>query len=889
MPRPFTNNDESSLSNMEPQSQYSGRMPVLSSSRGGHHHQTSYHREGHRAYHLPYARPSNHGHGTEATPFFGEPSHRPYGYEYYGDNKPYAMPITNLSIHSQGPQVHQLGQSCAPGSLPPSEIPGVANRPHPANPKKEEAKKKPPRPYTEYNIFFQLERERILGELEEEQRKKQRDDAVCTMKDMDDVKLNSEEADGVTMKKGKTEMMDDVVTSPNDLDEEDDSPQYTTPSSPGIVLNRPSDCNDILPRPTRFEHLQLAPLWYDSTHRLALSKINKSRRRHRKTHGLVGFLDLTKRISKAWAEADDATKEYCKRVANRQLQIYKEELKLWKTRQDLPVDDVEGDDGEENGEQPESGTSGNNLQQHVRKQNMLRMREISSVSSGVPVNTKSAMPPPPPPPPPHPLAMPVSAPIAHNGFIQRYDEYWQQQQVLYQRQGPYLHPIHPQHRIAGHPPRPYHAPVIPRLTPNSECRGGHKDNVLAGVSDMNHTALDELMHRRKIYGSRVSAEQNPQKFRSPGTSRQERSSNKSRKNDVDKMPKQVGNNSKDGDNSAKSYLSPSEIMERTPSSTAAITPSPSRRHASSHPESDANGNVGMDKDLSATDSGNGKNAAFTPGSNLPSAMNDLSPNSTSPGNYAIYAISPSCMMTPGESTLYGGQHAYEGSYMNGGFGEGDVSSSPFPYIDWGSPHDRSPQDGRGKGHSNGLPPQETGQGANYRTLPSHLAIPGVNGISWNPNVQQRSGSHYVGHHHSPGSSRYSAMMLPPSPYPIVDGDVGDLDLDEEEMQLLWRRLATHANRKRLRERDAASAWMNNHHGYGSFSASPGGESLGGEGMSGNFAMAHSFSSPLERPEMRKSGTRSSENDGSGYESGINVSGKGDNKKATELPSLQDAI
>ena len=36
--------------------------------------------------------------------------------------------------------------------------------------KKKDTSKKPPRPYTEYNIFFQLERERILGELQEKQR-----------------------------------------------------------------------------------------------------------------------------------------------------------------------------------------------------------------------------------------------------------------------------------------------------------------------------------------------------------------------------------------------------------------------------------------------------------------------------------------------------------------------------------------------------------------------------------------------------------------------------------------------------------------------------------------------------------------------------------------------
>lgn len=833
MPRPCT--DETPYAIMEPPSQYNVRtQPILTSARGGHHHHASYHREGHRPYHHPYVRPNtNDGHGTSATPFFGDLTHRPYGHEYYGDNKPpYVVPINNFSMIRQGHPVCQLGQ------------PMQQTLSH-----KEGGAKKPPRPYTEYNIFFQLERERILGELEEEQRKKQGNDTES---------IRNGVADGVVVKEEGTEMTVDVVTSLNDPDEVDSScPQYTTPSSPGIVLNRPSDSNDILPRPARFEHLQLAPLWYDSTHRLALSKVNKSRRRHRKTHGLVGFLDLTKRISKAWAEADAATKEYCKRVADRQLQIYKEELKSWKTRADLSSEDVGGEDVEVNNGQPENCTSDRNLQQHVRKQKMLRVQEFASVSEDTQSHHKKSMPPPPPPigrPPSHPLAMAGLASSAHHSVQQRYIEYWQHQQVLHQRQGPYLHPIHPQHNIARQPSRPYHAPVIPALTPDSESRDGQKVGLNCGDSDGNHTALDELMHRRKLYGSRVVMDENPQKFRSPGTSRQERTSPKgSRMNDAG--TKVDEKHSKDNVNPKKSYLSPSELMEKSPSSTMAVTPSPSRRHAASQSGSDVNARL----DVSA------------------STKNNLSPNSTSPGSSAMYAISPSCMMTPGASPFTGGQDAFGGSYLNEGFGKDDLSSSPFPYIDWGSPHEKSPQYGIGKGPPNGISPQEPRHGDMYRSIPSHLAVPGVMGV-WNTNLHQRSVQYQ-----SPGSSRYAAMMHPPSQYPIVDGNADDLDLDEEEMQLLWRRLATQSNLKRMQERDAASVWMHNHPGHASsFSASPGDNSMSGEGgVSNNFAMVHSFSSPLERPEMRKRSSRQTAGDGSGYFSSSN--------KTRDLPSLQDAI
>lgn len=146
-----------------------------------------------------------------------------------------------------------------------------------------DTKKKPPRPYTEYNIFFQLERDRILMELDD--------------------KKSKEEEPNVEAGEG----------SPKEM-----------------ILNQPSDENDILPRPGRFAHLQLMPKWYDSAHRIAENKRNKMKRKHRKTHGLVGFLDLTKMISKAWADADEEIKEYCKRVANRQLGYYKDELKAIK-------------------------------------------------------------------------------------------------------------------------------------------------------------------------------------------------------------------------------------------------------------------------------------------------------------------------------------------------------------------------------------------------------------------------------------------------------------------------------------------------------------------------------------------------------------------------------
>jgi len=131
--------------------------------------------------------------------------------------------------------------------------------------------------------------------------------------------------------------------------------------------------------------------------------------------------------------------------------------------------------------------------------------------------------------------------------------------------------------------------------------------------------------------------------------------------------------------------------------------------------------------------------------------------------------------------------------------------------------------------------------------------------------------------------------MPPSPYMTQNGiddfaDEGVLDLDEEEMQLLWRKLATHAKRKRMRERDAATAWMNYYGGgpCGSFAASPGagGMGMGGGSTGGNgsghgggvgnhyLKMAHSFSSPVERPELLARGASGATEGGARIKSAV---------------------
>jgi len=311
-----------------------------------------------------------------------------------------------------------------------------------------------------------------------------------------------------------------------------------------------------------------------------------------------------------------------------------------------------------------------------------------------------------------------------------------------------------------------------------------------------HTPLDELMHRRKLYGSKVMASAGSK--RSPGTSRQERQQrqqeNINRKNEksfatssknAEKQLEQASNGiahtaqRSQSNNSKTLYLSPADNIEGSPNdafrkaATAAITPSPSRRHRAmsgaegpqggpllgSPPSSagseaspaasgdsadnnDANGSAdaapagsltpsqlpmkkrrkmlretsaGVDGTAEGTANAGNDKSTLTPGSNSSGKNQDTSPSSLSSPNDNLFNLSPSGMMTPGgsdmllggggsgrrsftfgASPLSGGSYrkALVGPYLNNdGHNNGNAESSPFPYIDWGSPHDASPQDG----------------------------------------------------------------------------------------------------------------------------------------------------------------------------------------------------
>ena len=123
---------------------------------------------------------------------------------------------------------------------------------------------KPSRPFTEYHIFFQLERNYILQTSD------------------------------------KSSHIDTTI------DFADIDPDAST-------------------RPPRYRSLTLPKHWYTKGSR-------PKRRGHRKAHGKISFVELTKLISQRWREADQVTREYCRELSQRGLKRYKEDMKEYVER-----------------------------------------------------------------------------------------------------------------------------------------------------------------------------------------------------------------------------------------------------------------------------------------------------------------------------------------------------------------------------------------------------------------------------------------------------------------------------------------------------------------------------------------------------------------------------
>lgn len=110
----------------------------------------------------------------------------------------------------------------------------------------------PAHPYTEYNIFFQLEREYIL--------------------------------------------------------------QVLFQVEPTVELNRVFDPSNAMyegPRmPSRYCMLVLSDDWY------VPGKNRRRKRKHTKTHGKISFCDLSKSIAQAWSNTSAEIREYCENLCD---------------------------------------------------------------------------------------------------------------------------------------------------------------------------------------------------------------------------------------------------------------------------------------------------------------------------------------------------------------------------------------------------------------------------------------------------------------------------------------------------------------------------------------------------------------------------------------------
>ncbi len=133
----------------------------------------------------------------------------------------------------------------------------------------EQDQERPCRPFTAYNIFFHLEKERVLQE----------------------------------QGRGYAAKIKAIDPSDRDLDM-------------GAAL-----------RPTKYQQLVLPVEWYvpDPGKKCRLA----TKKNRDPPHGIFTFVELTKMISSEWKVIDEETKTYCTNLADEQLQLYNADMKVF--------------------------------------------------------------------------------------------------------------------------------------------------------------------------------------------------------------------------------------------------------------------------------------------------------------------------------------------------------------------------------------------------------------------------------------------------------------------------------------------------------------------------------------------------------------------------------
>jgi hypothetical protein len=336
-------------------------------------------------------------------------------------------------------------------------------------------------------------------------------------------------------------------------------------------------------------------------------------------------------------------------------------------------------------------------------------------------------------------------------------------------------------------------PAMPVLSPSMEYQEDRRYYPMPGPM----RPLDELMYRRMVYGSRSAMVQS--------------ATRKRKAEDEPAQPNQDDNKEphsppEGGIKESSTFLSP-EDPGTSNDANAAITPSPNARSTGTLPQEHLPMKKRRKKMLSGTDEFGVPDESPGSFAASPGYGNESSPNEFSPLNN----LSPSEMIMTPNGEAFMGQIMMQNSPWN--------NESPFPYIDCFSPHE----------HEGAAPsPPESGP----RRGPP-------------PTTMYHQPSMYPNSPYMPqGSHRYpNSYGSPFGPYPTEEdfSDSEALELDDDEMQLMWRRLqATRA--KKMRQKHALQQQQGSHDWVAMQSPGPMLQSY-----------TNSFASPVERSEGAKAG------------------------------------
>ncbi|KAL9184009.1 hypothetical protein ACHAXT_002095 [Thalassiosira profunda] len=169
---------------------------------------------------------------------------------------------------------------------------------------------KPKRPFSAYNLFFQLEREFIIQEVREG--RKPMEESVI--------------ADALErVAEGRTEEKDEAAKEQAVEAKEAEDSKGEDPAAPQSDPDDPHFRDPTIP--ARYRHLQLDKHWHSVGH--------KRKRKHRKTEGSVGFVELTKMVSSRWKcveSTDPHVRRYCQKLADVELRVYKRAMEEYKRK-----------------------------------------------------------------------------------------------------------------------------------------------------------------------------------------------------------------------------------------------------------------------------------------------------------------------------------------------------------------------------------------------------------------------------------------------------------------------------------------------------------------------------------------------------------------------------